>query len=94
MCEQISKPFCDHSASHYSGDTLEELAENEVMVMTYRARLSHLLQMLDLLLFGRSEVMKKYIAKHQLEHREVDDPGSLVDEHDVVGISRKSRFQL
>jgi hypothetical protein len=73
---------------------LEELAKNEVMVMMYPASISHLFEVLDLLLFGRLEAIKKYVAKHQPEHQEVDDPRSLVHEHDVAGISRESRFQL
>jgi hypothetical protein len=64
--------FCDNCASHCSDAILRELARNEILVPTYTPHTSHLFQVLDVLLFGRLKVFKKYLPKNDNEDREID----------------------
>jgi hypothetical protein len=64
--------FCDHCASHCSEEILRELARNGILVLVYPPHTSHLFQVLDVLLFGRLKVFRKYLPKGDNEDREID----------------------
>jgi hypothetical protein len=52
--------FCDNCSAHMSNSMLEELARHWVLVLTYPPHMSHIFQVLDVLLFGLVKRSKKY----------------------------------
>jgi hypothetical protein len=64
--------FYDNCASHCSDEILRELARNGILVLTCPPHTSDLFQVLDVLLFGRMNVFKKYLPKDDNEDREID----------------------
>jgi hypothetical protein len=64
--------FCDNCASHCSVEILRERARNGILVLTYPPHTPHLFQVLDVLLFGRLKVFKKYLPKDNNEGHEID----------------------
>jgi hypothetical protein len=49
--------FCDNCSCHCSDDTLQELANHEIILIAYPPHTSHLFQVLDVPLFGRLKSM-------------------------------------
>jgi hypothetical protein len=50
--------FCDNCAAHFSNDIVRELARSGVSLLRYPWHTSYIFQVLDVLLFGRLNVLK------------------------------------
>jgi hypothetical protein len=53
--------FCDNCSCHCSDNSLQELANHQIILMTYPPRTQHRFQALDVLLFGRLKSAKNIL---------------------------------
>jgi hypothetical protein len=83
--------FCDNCSAHFSDDILKKLDRYVIIVITYPAHVSHLFQVLDVLLFGILKRAKKCQRRNDMIRKEVDHALWLFQADEQVTVSTTTR---
>jgi hypothetical protein len=83
--------FCDNCACQYSEDILIEFAGQGVLVLSYPPNMSNLFQVLDLPLFGRLKLAKKYLPRNDQASASIDHIIRIFKAYETVTTSTMAR---
>jgi hypothetical protein len=89
--DKLCLSFCDNCSIHGTESILRRFAEKGVAIITYPAHMSHIFQILDVLLFRRLKAAKKYVPRDDTAPAGIDHLVRIFKAHETVTTSTMVR---